>query len=128
MSKNKKSANVIGDATIADLTAKLEAAKEQKRLNDIAAKENSAKFVQTMIKSAQAIESNIVDAKSLISFIRSTSKVKGSRTRISDETKARVKSLTESGKTRSECAAELGISLPSVQNILKAAGMVKARK
>jgi hypothetical protein len=47
---------------------------------------------------------------------------------ITDETKAKVKSLVESGKTGEEIAKSVGISLPSVQNIKKELGLVKARK
>jgi len=46
---------------------------------------------------------------------------------ITDETRAQVKKLVDSGKTGSQIAAELGISLPSVQNIKKALGLVKKR-
>jgi len=46
---------------------------------------------------------------------------------ITDETRASVKKLVESGKTGSQIAKSLGISLPSVQNIKKALGLVKAR-
>lgn len=49
------------------------------------------------------------------------------RARITDETKAKVKEMVEAGKSGAEIAAKLGISLPSVQNIKKAFGMVKAR-
>jgi hypothetical protein len=46
---------------------------------------------------------------------------------ITDETRAQVKKLVEGGKTGAEIAKSLGISLPSVQNIKKALGLVKAR-
>jgi transposase len=46
---------------------------------------------------------------------------------ITDETRAGVKKLVEAGKTGSQIAKSLGISLPSVQNIKKAMGLVKAR-
>jgi hypothetical protein len=46
---------------------------------------------------------------------------------INDDTRANVKKLVESGKTGSQIAKSLGISLPSVQNIKKALGLVKAR-
>lgn len=49
------------------------------------------------------------------------------RAKITDETRAQVKQLVEAGKTGSAIAKELGISLPSVQNIKKALGLVKAR-
>jgi DNA-binding NarL/FixJ family response regulator len=46
---------------------------------------------------------------------------------ITDETRAEVKKLVNDGKTGSEIAKSLGISLPSVQNIKKALGLVKKR-
>lgn len=46
---------------------------------------------------------------------------------ITDETRSQVKKLVESGKTGAEIAKSLGISLPSVQNIKKALGLVKKR-
>lgn len=46
---------------------------------------------------------------------------------ITDETRAQVKKLVEGGKTGGEIAKNLGISLPSVQNIKKALGLVKKR-
>ncbi len=45
---------------------------------------------------------------------------------ITDETRAEVKRLVEAGKTGAEIAQALGISLPSVQNIKKALGLVKS--
>ncbi len=47
---------------------------------------------------------------------------------ITAETKAKVKSLVADGKTGGEIAKAVGISLPSVQNIKKELGLVKARK
>ena len=47
---------------------------------------------------------------------------------ITDATRAAVKKLTEAGKTGAQIAKEVRISLPSVQNIKKALGLVKARK
>jgi hypothetical protein len=44
---------------------------------------------------------------------------------ITDETRAELKRLVEAGKTGSEIAQTLGISVPSVQNIKKALGLVK---
>lgn len=49
------------------------------------------------------------------------------RARITDETRSQVKKLVNEGKTGGAIAKELGISLPSVQNIKKALGMVKKR-
>ena len=46
---------------------------------------------------------------------------------ITEETRAIVKKLVENGKTGAEIARQVGISLPSVQNIKKALGLVKKR-
>lgn len=46
---------------------------------------------------------------------------------ITDETRAQVKKLVDAGKTGSEIAKEVKISLPSVQNIKRKLGLVKAR-
>jgi len=46
---------------------------------------------------------------------------------ITDETKDQVKALVEEGRTGAEIAKSLHISLPSVQNIKKQLGLVKAR-
>jgi hypothetical protein len=46
---------------------------------------------------------------------------------ITDETRASVKKMVEAGKTGSDISKSLKISLPSVQNIKKALGLVKKR-
>jgi DNA-binding NarL/FixJ family response regulator len=50
------------------------------------------------------------------------------RSVITDETRAELKRLVEEGKSGPEIVAALGISLPSVQNIKKALGLVKPAK
>ncbi|AKC84071.1 mucin [Verrucomicrobia bacterium IMCC26134] len=52
---------------------------------------------------------------------------KGKRAKITAEVKAEVKALVDAGKTGQEIAKALGISQPSVQNIKKELGLVKAR-
>ena len=52
---------------------------------------------------------------------------KRSRTKITPELKQQVVSAVNAGKTGAAIASEFGISLPSVQNIKKEAGLVKAR-
>lgn len=47
---------------------------------------------------------------------------------ITDETRASVKQMVKDGKTGTEIAKALKISLPSVQNIKKALGLVATRK
>ena len=55
-------------------------------------------------------------------------KARKTRAIITAETKADVKKLAGAGKTGAEIAKALNISLPSVQNIKKELGLVKARK
>ncbi|HEY1792948.1 MAG TPA: helix-turn-helix domain-containing protein [Opitutaceae bacterium] len=55
------------------------------------------------------------------------SKKRHKRSVITEETRNQVKKLVEGGKTGSQIAKTIGISLPSVQNIKKALGLVKAR-
>jgi DNA replication initiation complex subunit (GINS family) len=52
---------------------------------------------------------------------------RGKRARITPEMKEAVKAAVVAGKTGATIAKELGISLPSVQNIKKEFGLVKAR-
>lgn len=53
---------------------------------------------------------------------------KRTRARVTDETRAQVKKMVEAEKTGSEIAKDLGISLPTVQNIKKALGLVRKTK
>ncbi len=53
---------------------------------------------------------------------------KRTRAKITDETRAQVKKLVGEEKTGAEIAKTLKISLPSVQNIKKALGLVKKKK
>ena len=50
------------------------------------------------------------------------------RATITDAVRAEVKALVKAGKTGSQIAKALGISLPSVQNIKKALGLVRKSK
>jgi len=54
-------------------------------------------------------------------------KTKGKRARITPEIKKAVAAAVKDGKTGQQIAEELGISLPSVQNIKKEFGLVKSR-
>jgi hypothetical protein len=55
-------------------------------------------------------------------------KKKRKRAKITPEMKHKLKGMVESGKTGTVIAKSLGISLPSVQNIKKELGLVKARR
>lgn len=58
---------------------------------------------------------------------KSPARKRRTRAVITEETRAQVKKLVEAGKTGGEIAKTLSISLPSVQNIKKALGLVKKR-
>ncbi len=49
------------------------------------------------------------------------------RVPITDEIRAQVKKLVDAGKSGAEIAKAVGISVPSVQNVKKALGLVKKR-
>jgi DNA-binding NarL/FixJ family response regulator len=55
-------------------------------------------------------------------------KKRRTRAVITDETRATLKKMVEAGKSGGAIAKALKISLPSVQNIKKALGLVKPRK
>ncbi len=63
----------------------------------------------------------------VVSSASSGEKKRRTRAVITDETRAKVKALVEEGKTGAEISKIVGISLPSVQNIKKALGLVKDR-
>lgn len=52
---------------------------------------------------------------------------RGRRAKITDETKQEVKKSVQAGKTGAAIAKELGISLPSVQNIKRELGLVRKK-
>ncbi|MCF7688518.1 MAG: helix-turn-helix domain-containing protein [Cephaloticoccus sp.] len=54
--------------------------------------------------------------------------VRGKRARVTQELKAQVVADLQAGGTASAVAEKFGVSLPTVQNIKKAAGLVKARR
>ena len=58
---------------------------------------------------------------------KKTGRKRRSRAVITDETRAQVKKMVDAGKTGAEIAESLKISVPSVQNIKKALGLVKER-
>lgn len=78
-------------------------------------------------------------ARELIKAIRTAAASGGARrgrkagwhrkhARITAELKEKIKAALQAGKTGGKVAAEFGVSLPSVYNIKKAFGLVKARK
>ena len=76
------------------------------------------------------------DSKAFIAAVKTASKGRRAapnwrklrkRTKITDATRAKVKKMVEAGKTGTAIAKKLSISLPSVQNIKKALGLIRAR-
>ena len=58
---------------------------------------------------------------------KSASTKRRKRATITDEIRAEVKKLVGAGKTGGEIARSVGISLPSVQNVKKALGLVRKK-
>ncbi len=60
---------------------------------------------------------------------KAAAKPKGKRKRsvVTDELRTQVKQLAEAGQTGAQIKAATGLSLPTIQNIKKAFGMVKSR-
>jgi len=86
---------------------------------------NVAAFVQAVKAAAKGGRKARRPAKSAKA---PAGKAKRRRAVITDATRASVKKLAQAGKTGAEIAKALKISLPSVQYIKKALGLVKARK
>lgn len=61
---------------------------------------------------------------------KAAGKPRGRRKRmvVTEELRNTVRQMAESGKTGSEIKAATGLSLPTIQNIKKQAGLVKSRK
>jgi hypothetical protein len=54
-------------------------------------------------------------------------KAKRTRAKVTDELRAQIVEAVKGGATAAKAAKQFGVSVPTVQNIKKAAGMVKAR-
>lgn len=84
------------------------------------------KSVNELIAALQAASGSTKSAPSVKAG--KTPSGRKARVAITPEIKAKVRSLANDGKTGAEIAAAVGVSLPSVQNIKKELGLVKARK
>ena len=60
--------------------------------------------------------------------VRGKAKGKRSRGKVTEEIRQKVKEMVEADRTGAEIAAAVGLSLPTIQNIKKSLGLVKARK
>jgi DNA-binding NarL/FixJ family response regulator len=79
-------------------------------------------------KSLSANGKTSVQAKSTsLKAPKPVKQYKAQRAKITEEIKSHVKAMAEAGKTGVEIALALNISQPTVQNIKKALGLVKAR-
>ena len=114
----------------------------------LAALEKAASAEQNKVLAALPAKLGYADVKSLIAALQAVegpqhkgpaakadaakapAKGRKRRTRavVTDATRAEVKKLVEAGKTGGEIAKIVGVSLPTVQNIKKALGLVQKRK
>ena len=122
MAKNNIASLQAAKAKISAKIAQLEKkilAQKQKLLGSLPAK-HGFESVQAFIKAVKQAAAG--------KGSRAGGKKRRKRAVITDATRAAVKKMCEAGNTSAEIAKSLGISLPSVQNIKKALGLVKARK
>jgi hypothetical protein len=101
----------------------------------IAAIEKSISSQRTKELALLPAKHGFADVKSFLRAVKAAAgdgQVSGKKRRtravITDATRAEVKKQVEAGKTGAAIAKSLGISLPSVQNIKKALGLVTPRK
>lgn len=122
---------------LSDKLKELEAARAK-----IAALEQSVMQERNAELAALPARYGFADAKAFIRAVRAAARggrgrraahgatPRGARRKravVTDATRAEVKKLVEAGKTGGEIAKALDISLPTVQNIKKALGLVKKR-
>jgi hypothetical protein len=105
--------------------AKLQAAIETERTAELAALPGKYGYdsVKAFIKALKAAAGGAKRKRGA----KKAAPGKRKRAKITPELKAQVKGAVEAGKTGAAIAKEFGISLPSVQNIKKEFGLVKAR-
>ena len=120
---------------VTDTVKQLQAAKAKvAALEQSIAKAQKQKLSKLPAQLGFASIADLIDALSQISGGRGRKAAKAGkaskrakRAKITPEVKDKVKELVKAGKTGSAIAKELGISLPSVQNIKKELGLVKKR-
>jgi len=84
-------------------------------------------FIKALKRAAGAKPARAAKAAKAAKAPKAAKAKRGKRARITPEMKEAVKASVMAGKTGAAIAKELGISLPSVQNIKKEFGLVKAR-
>lgn len=95
----------------------------------VAAREAAAKDQNDKINALPA-HFGVENLDAVMKLIRKSQKgVVGrkSRSKVTDEIRARVIELSKEGKTGSEVSKTVGLSLPTIQAIRKAGGLVKVR-
>lgn len=91
--------------------------------------ENAAAFIAAVRAAGGKRRGRKPGSKSGVTAAAKTSSVRRKkRAKVTDETRAEVKKLAEQGKTGAEIAKAVGVSLPTVQNIKKALGLVRKKK
>lgn len=122
-----------------DLTKQIEAARAK-----LAALEKAASAEQNKVLAGLPAKLGYADIHALIAALQALAgpqkkgKAKGGnapadakrrkRAVVTDAIRAEVKKLVDAGKTGVEIAKAVGVSLPTVQNIKKALGLVQKRK
>lgn len=120
---------------VKDTAKQLQAAKAKvAALEQSIVKQQSQKLAKLPAQLGFASVADLIDALKQVSGGRAPKAAKAGkpgkrakRAKITPEVKDKVKEAVKAGKTGSAIAKDLGISLPSVQNIKKELGLVKKR-
>jgi hypothetical protein len=121
---------------VTDTVKQLQAAKAKvAALEQSIAKAQTQKLAKLPAQLGFASVADLIDALKQVSGGRKAGKVakagkpgkRAKRAKITPEVKDKVKEAVKAGKTGAAIAKDLGISLPSVQNIKKELGLVKKR-
>jgi len=121
---------------VTDTVKQLQAAKAKvAALEQSIVKERSSKLSKLPAQLGFASVADLIDALKQVAGGRKAGKVakagkagkRAKRAKITPEVKDKVKDAVKAGKTGAAIAKDLGISLPSVQNIKKELGLVKKR-
>lgn len=126
MIANKLKEIAAAKAKIAALEKSV-AAEVNKELASLPAKYGFASF-KAFAKAVKAASGRSGKVRAAAKSASSGGKKRRTRAVITDATRAELKKLVEAGKSGGAIAKTLKISLPSVQNIKKALGLVKPRK
>jgi DNA-binding NarL/FixJ family response regulator len=129
MSKKKNKPTVATNLTAEQQEiAQMEAALAAKRSLLLEQQKTLAAELKTKVEGIPTML-GVADIASAIKLIRKISRPVGSgrKSKITDETRAKVAEMVAAGKTGAEIAKETKLSVPTIQKIKSALGLVRVR-